>query len=249
MISMRLPARGPWLRRPQDMLGGGGDFGWLRHPPDAGLAGLGHLADIGTDGRNAVAAELQHVAAGGGVIPHQRVHRRRQQDWPVGGQQDGGGKIVGVAMRHFRHQVRGRGRHHDQVALARQADMAGVEFALGIEQVGVNALMRQRACRQRCDELLRRLCQYAADGEMAFLEPPDQVQRLVGGDAAADDQGDARLAGCADGPRRGATGPLQAVTGAWRQPPAYPPGTRGGSPGPLPRPNVRCWRNAAAGKP
>ncbi len=34
--------------------------------------------------------------------------------------------------------------------------MAGVEFALGIEQVGVAALVRQRAGGKRRDELLRR---------------------------------------------------------------------------------------------
>ena len=71
--------------------------------------------------------------------------------------------------------------------------MAGVELALGIEQVGVDALVRQRAGGQRRDELLRGPGQHAADMDVPLLQPPDQVQRLVGGDAAADDQGDAGL--------------------------------------------------------
>ena len=71
--------------------------------------------------------------------------------------------------------------------------MAGIELALGIEQIGVGALVRQRAGRKRRDELLRGPGQHAADVDVPLLEPPDQVQRLVGGDAAADDQGDARL--------------------------------------------------------
>ena len=58
----------------------------------------------------------------------------------LGREQDGAGEIVGVALRHLRHQIGGRRRHHDQVAVARQADVAGVEFALGIEQVGIDAL-------------------------------------------------------------------------------------------------------------
>src|SRR6185437_11204472 len=37
------------------------------------------------------------------------------------------------------------------------------------------------------------LCQYAADLEVPLLQPPDQFERLVGRDAAADDQGNARL--------------------------------------------------------
>ncbi len=98
-----------------------------------------------------------------------------------------------MTLRHLRHQVRGRRRHHDQIALARETDMAGVELALGIEQIGIAALVRQRACRKRCHELLRSPGQYAADVDLPLLQPPDQVQRLVGGDAAADDQGNAGL--------------------------------------------------------
>ena len=91
--------------------------------------------------------------------------------------------------------------------------MAGVELALGIEQVGIGALARQRARRKRRHELLRRAGQHAADMDVALLQPPDQVQRLVGGNAAADDQGDAGFAsgavrgvGRAQGPALGGCG-------------------------------------------
>ena len=133
------------LGRAQKALGGVSDFQRLRHPADTGLAGFGHFAGIGADHGDAIALELRDIAAGRGIVPHQRVHRRRQQDRPVGREQDGGGEIVGVALRHLRHQVGGRRRHHDQVAVARQTDVAGIEFALGIEQVRVAALVRQRA--------------------------------------------------------------------------------------------------------
>ncbi len=96
-----------------------------------------------------------------------------------------------MTLRHLRHQVGGRGRHHDQIAVAGETDVAGVELARGIEQIHVAALVRQRAGGQRRDELLRGLGEHAADANAAFLQPPDQVQRLVGGDTAADDQGDA----------------------------------------------------------
>jgi len=97
-----------------------------------------------------------------------------------------------MALRIFANQVRGRRRHHDQVAVARQTDVAGIELTLGIEQVGVTALVRQRAGGQWRDKLLRGLGQHATDVNVPFLEPPDQIQRLVGGDTATDDQGDAR---------------------------------------------------------
>ena len=103
-----------------------------------------------------------------------------------------------MSVRHLRHQIGGRRRHHDQVAVARQPDVAGIEFARGIEQVGVGALAGQCASGQRRHELLGGFRQHAADMDLALLQPPDQVQRLVGGNAAADDQGDAGFAAGAD---------------------------------------------------
>ena len=49
----------------------------------------------------------------------------------AGRQQHGGGKIVGVAVRHFCHQIGGRRRNDDKIAFARQTDVADVEFACG----------------------------------------------------------------------------------------------------------------------
>jgi hypothetical protein len=200
----------PRLRRAQKAFGGGSYFQRFRHPADTRLSGFGHFAGIGSDHGDAVAFELRDIAAGRGLVPHQRIHRRRQQDRPVRRQQDGAGEIVGVALRHLCHQVRGRRRHHDQVAVARQADMAGIELALGIEQIGVTTPMRQRAHRKRRDKLLRRAGQHATHVDMPLLQPSDQVKRLVGGDAAADDQGDARLSGsiCLSTRRRESLGQL-----------------------------------------
>ena len=69
--------------------------------------------------------------------------------------------------------------------------MADVELAGRIEQVGEHLFADQGAGRQRRDEMLGRLGENAADIDAAFFQPPDQVERFVGGDAAADDQQDA----------------------------------------------------------
>ena len=69
------------------------------------------------------------------------------------------------------------------------------------QQIGIDALMRQRAGGKRRDELLRGLGQHAADVNVPLLQPSDQFQRFEGGDAAADDQGDVPFAVRADGPR------------------------------------------------
>ena len=129
-----------------------------------------------------------------------RVHRRRDQDRLVGGEQDGGGEIVGVAARHFRQQIGRRRRDHDEVGIARQANMADVEFALRIEQIGVSALAGERAGGKRRDEVLRGRGEDAAHLRAAVLQTPDQIERFIGGDAAADDEEDARVR-TAGGPR------------------------------------------------
>ena len=54
----------------------------------------------------------------------------------VGREQHGGGEIVGMAVRHLGHEVGGRGRDHDQIVVAREADVPDVELAVLIEQVG-----------------------------------------------------------------------------------------------------------------
>jgi hypothetical protein len=69
--------------------------------------------------------------------------------------------------------------------------MSDVKFTRGIEQVGKDALPDERACRQRGHELLCRFGEDAAHGDVALFQPPDQIQRFIGGNAATDDEQDA----------------------------------------------------------
>ena len=87
--------------------------------------------------------------------------------------------------------------------LARQPDVADVELSSRIEQVREHALARERAGRQRRDEFLRRLGENAAHGDAAFFQPADEIERLIGGDAAADDEENALCAGAVAAGRRG----------------------------------------------
>ena len=120
----------------------------------------------------------------------------RHQHGLVGGHQHAGGEVVGVAARHLRQQVGGGRRHHDQVGLARQADVADLALVVEIEQLGEDAVAGQRADRQRRDELLRRPGQDRAHADGGLAQAADQLQALVGGNAAADDQHDARGRSC-----------------------------------------------------
>ena len=54
----------------------------------------------------------------------------------LGRQQHRRGEIVGEPMRHLRHQVGGRGRDDDEVAFARQPDMADIVLVVAVEQFG-----------------------------------------------------------------------------------------------------------------
>ena len=113
----------------------GDDFERLRHAPDPGLAALRHLARIRSDHRDAVGNKLREIALRRLVRPHRRVHRGRNQDRLVGREQHGAREIVRMAARHLGHEVRGRGRDHDEIGLAREPDVADIELACRIEQI------------------------------------------------------------------------------------------------------------------
>ena len=100
-----------------------------------------------------------------------------------------------MAAGHLGEQVGGGRRHHDQIGLARQADVADLALVVEVEQVGEHALVAERADRQRRDELLRRPGHHRAHGDAALAQAADQLEALVGGDAAADDQHDAPAGG------------------------------------------------------
>src|SRR5690606_39607051 len=94
-----------------------------------------------------------------------------------------------------------------QVGLARQADMADIVLVLTVEQVGEDVGGGQRAYGERGDEFLRRLRHHAADHGPALAQAADQVEALVGRDAAADDEQDA-LVGKGHGRLRWASMPV-----------------------------------------
>ena len=99
-----------------------------------------------------------------------------------------------MAARHLRDQVGGGRRDDHEIGVAREADVTDIELALRVEQVGEGALPGQRTDRERRDEFMAGFGQDAAHMRAALAQPTDQVERLVGGDAAADDENDA-LAG------------------------------------------------------
>ncbi len=68
--------------------------------------------------------------------------------------------------------------------------MADIGLVGQREQIGEAALPGQRRHSERRYELLTGLGQDGARGDTAILQPPDQLQAFIGGNAAADDQQD-----------------------------------------------------------
>ena len=79
----------------------------------------------------------------------------------------------------------------DEVGIARQPDVADLAFVIQVEEIGEYPFVRQCCDGKRRHELMRGLRHHDAHVMAALSQAPDQVQALVGGNAAADDQKDA----------------------------------------------------------
>ena len=186
VTSARTPASGRASRR-QQRLDRGHDLVRLGHAADPGLA-AGHVARRRADLADAVGRELRDVAPGRRMLPHLRVHRRRDQHRLVGREQRGRGQIVGQAVGHLGDQIRGRRRDHHQIGLARQPDVAHLGLVGEREQVAEHLVAGQARDRERGHELGAGAGQDAAHRRAALAQPADQLEALVGRDAARDDQ-------------------------------------------------------------
>ncbi len=150
-----------------------------------------HLALVGSDKDDAVLAQRRNIPPRRRMLPHADIHRGRNEHLLVGREQHGGGEIAGQALRHLGEEVGGRRRHHDQVGLARKTDMPDLGFVLQIEQIGEGFFLGEHGERKRRDEFGAGACQDGAHGSAPLLQAAHELEALIGGDAAADDQQDA----------------------------------------------------------
>jgi hypothetical protein len=163
-------------------------LGHFRQPTRTGFAAFGHLTDVGTDEGDAVGLELGNVAPSGRMQPHARVHGGCDQHRLVGGHQHAGCKVIRMPACHLGEQVGGGRCDDDQIGFAGQADVADLALVVEIEQFGEHAVVGERADRQRRDELMRGLRHDRTNGNAVLAQPPDQIEALVGCNAAADDE-------------------------------------------------------------
>ena len=128
--------------------------------------------------------------------PHPQVHGGRGENALVGGEQQGRGQIPGQSMGGFRQEIGGRRRDHHEIGVAGQFDMPHLRFIGEREEILMHLRARQRRQRQGRHELRAGLRQHRTDRGTAFAQATHEVERLVGCNATADDQEDAR---CCEG--------------------------------------------------
>src|SRR5690606_26179447 len=129
-----------------------------------------------------------NVAPGGRMEPHARVHGRGNQNRLVSREEHCSGKVVRMAASHLCQQACSRRSDHDEVRLSAQPDMADIVLVLTVEQLGEDAITRDGADRQRCDELLSSRRHDRPHPRPALPQAPDEVETLVGGNTATEDQ-------------------------------------------------------------
>ncbi len=120
--------------------------------------------------------------------PHGRVHGWRHEDRIVGGKKNGGRQIVRLAGRHLRHQVGGRRRNQHQIAVAREPYMADILLVLAVKKIGENLVGGQSTDGERRDEFTRARRQHRAHVRSTLAQTANEVERLVGGNTARNDQ-------------------------------------------------------------
>ncbi len=148
----------------------------------------GHGALVGANEGHAIGLEGGEIPPGGRVGPHPHIHRRRHQHRLVGGEQGGGGEVIGQAGGGLGHQVGGGGGDDDQVGGAGELDMAHLRLVGEGEEVVVDLVLGQGRQGQGGDELGARPGEDRPHGDAGLAQQPGQFQGLVGGYAAADDQ-------------------------------------------------------------
>ena len=181
VTSTRRPASLPFVSPPrEELLDAGRDLRGLGHPPGADEP-LRELSVVRPDDDRSALDEQREVRLRRRVLPHRRVHRRRQHERAAMGERGLGQEVVREPVCQPCHRVRGQRRD------ARTS--ASVEVRIG---VGGRLLPRERPERLGRDELLGAACDDGRDVVPGADEEPDELTCLVGGDAARHADEDSR---------------------------------------------------------
>ena len=156
-----------------------GDRLRLAHPPQSDLT-FGELAGFGSDQLDAASPQRRHVRLRCLVLPHARVHRRRDQHGPPVCQRRLGEDVVGEAVGELGERVRGQGRDHEQIRALQMWIRVGALRPTGQREEGLSA-----------DEALGAAGRQRQHVVAGLDEQAHELAGLVGRDAAGDAEQDA----------------------------------------------------------
>ena len=161
----------------------------LRHPARPELA-AGHLARIRAHDQRAEPAQGFEIALRRRMLPHAHVHRGREQNTLVGREEKCARQIVGKPARELGHQIGGRRGHDDEIGAAGELDMPHFRLGGEVEELALHAGPGDGRDRQRGHELAPGPRQDRHDPGPGLAEQTHELDALVGGNTAANDEED-----------------------------------------------------------
>ncbi len=170
---------------------GGGDDrrGFGKTSGSALPAGL--LALLGLEHDGSPRAEERDVRPGGGMRPHDPVHRRSEEEGGLGGENEGGREIVGKPVGEAGEEMGARGGDDDDLGPTRKLDVPHRPFGFLVPQVVTDTASGERLERRRADETKRPRGHHNPDLRALGAQTTDDFGRLVGGDPPRDHEQDA----------------------------------------------------------
>ena len=154
------------------------------------LFAASRIAAIRTDEMDAAILQARQIILCRRMRPHRRIHRWCHHHRRRCCQQNRARQIIGNAGNGARHQI-GRGRHNKhKIGFAGKADMSHLGFVSERKQIGIDLFTGQSRQAERGDELLCRTRHNAGDMKAVILQTAGELERFIGSDAAADNQGD-----------------------------------------------------------
>jgi hypothetical protein len=151
--------------------------------PAAASVGAREPARGRVDHDRAPLPERRHVGAGGRVLPHLGVHRRREDHGTAGCQEGAGEQVSREPVRGLGEQIGGGGRDDDQIGPLPDADVRHLVHV--VPHLAGHPVAREGRPGGLPDEAQRLTRGHDAYVMARLGEQAEQLTRLVGGDAPA----------------------------------------------------------------
>ena len=156
----------------------------LEEPSRAPLAAR-LLAGIRPLDVDAAAAQPRDILLRPRMRPHHAVHRGCEHERRLGGETDRAQQIVSESASHAGDEIRACGCDEHQLGPPGKLDVSHRSLGGLVPQIAAHGSPRDRLESERRDEATRTSGHHDLHLRAALAQPPHQIRRLVGRDAAA----------------------------------------------------------------